>query len=139
MMSQGSNWHEDLLLDEDAAGHAVEVAPRVWWVGAVLDDPFQCHAYLVEAGSSSVLIDPGSTLTIETTVRKIEEVVPIDDVKTIVVHHADPDVCDGLHHLDRLITRDDAVVLTEWRSALLLNHLALRLPLESIEDHGWQL
>lgn len=139
MTSLVNHWHEDLLLDDEAAGHAVEVAPRIWWVGDVLEDPFQCHAYLVEAGSSSVLIDPGSTLTIETTLRKIEEVVPLDDVKTIVVHHADPDVSDGLHLLDQLITRDDAVVLTEWRSAVLLHHLALRLPLESVEDHGWRL
>ena len=137
MTSRVDNWNEDLLLDDEAAGHAVEVAPRIWWVGDVLDDPFQCHAYLVEAGTSSVLIDPGSTLTIETTLRKIEEVVPIEHVKTIVVHHVDPDVSDGLHLLDRLITRDDAVVLTEWRSGLLLRHLALELPWESIEDHGW--
>lgn len=138
-MSRVDNWNEDLLLDDEAAGHAVEVAPRIWWVGDVLDDPFQCHAYLVEAGSSSVLLDPGSTLTIEATLRKVEEVVPLDHVKTIVVHHVDPDVSDGLHVLDRLITRDDAVVLTEWRSGVLLRHLALELPWESIEDHGWRL
>jgi hypothetical protein len=32
----------------------LEVAPRVWWVGAVRPiETFQCHAYLVEAGDSS--------------------------------------------------------------------------------------
>jgi len=67
-------------LDSPSADHAVEVAPRVWWVGSVLHgDPFQCHAYLIEAGDQSVLVDPGSTLTIESTMAKIVEVVPLDD------------------------------------------------------------
>lgn len=44
--------------------HALEIAPRVWWVGHVLpDDVFQCHVYLLEQGDQSVLFDPGSRLT----------------------------------------------------------------------------
>ena len=43
---------------------AIELAPRIWWVGALLPgDLFQCHVYLVEQGDQSVLIDPGSALT----------------------------------------------------------------------------
>ena len=131
----------DLLsLDSEAAQHAVEVAPRVWWVGDVLvGDPFQCHAYLIEAGDSSVLVDPGSSLTIETTLRKIQEVVPLDRIAKIILHHSDPDVADSLHDLSRVLTRDDITVVTEWRSALLLRHFAGRFPFESIEDLGWKL
>ncbi|MDQ6979215.1 MAG: hypothetical protein Q9M09_03425 [Mariprofundaceae bacterium] len=56
--------------------HAVELAPRIWWVGHVQeDDPFQCHVYLIEQGEHSVLIDPGSKLTFAHTLRKIEEVI----------------------------------------------------------------
>ena len=126
-------------LDAPAGRHAVEVAPRIWWVGDVVDDPFQSHAYLIEAGRSSVLVDPGSTLTIDATLAKVREVVDLDDIRTFVVHHADPDVADGLHLIDTLVTRDDARIVSEWRSTALLRHLALRLPLATVEELGWQL
>jgi diguanylate cyclase (GGDEF)-like protein len=131
---------DPVLLAGAAAQHAVEVAPRVWWVGSVLvGDPFQCHAYLVEAGASSVLVDPGSSLTIDATLRKIQEVVPLDHIAKIVLHHSDPDVADSLHDLSSALSRDDITVVTEWRSALLLRHFAARFPFESIEDLGWRL
>jgi two-component system cell cycle response regulator len=127
-------------LDSERAAHAVEVAPRIWWVGDVLtDDFFQCHAYLVEAGSQSVLIDPGSSLTIEATLRKIQEVISLDDIRWLVVHHADPDIVDSLHVLSDVLVRPDVEVITEWRSALLLKHLAARFPFATIEDLGWSL
>lgn len=32
----------------------VEIADRVWWVGSMhRDEVFQCHPYLIEAGSDS--------------------------------------------------------------------------------------
>ncbi len=127
-------------LDSELASHAVEVAPRIWWVGAVLqDDPFQCHAYLIEAGDSSVLVDPGSTLTIDETLRKVREVLPLDSIRWIVLHHSDPDCADGLHRLSIVLTRDDVEVVTEWRSALLLRHFAARFPFVSVEDLGSRL
>jgi two-component system, cell cycle response regulator len=126
-------------LHSESARHAVEVAARVWWVGDVLDDdPFQCHAYLIEAGERSVLIDPGSSLTIEATLRKVQEVVPLDSIATIVLHHSDPDICDSLHVLAERLHRPDLTVVTEWRAALLLRHMAVRFPFVSVEELGWR-
>lgn len=126
--------------DGPEAAHAVEVAPRIWWVGDIIeDDPFQSHPYLIEAGRSSVLVDPGSSLTIETTLRKVAEVVPIDDVATILLHHSDPDCADATHRLGEVMTRSDVTILTEWRSELLLRHFAPRFPMRTIEDLEWKL
>ena len=72
---------------------AVELAPRVWWVGAMLpDDRFQCHVYLIEQGDQSVIIDPGSALVADDVIRKVDEVVGLDNVRWLVCSHADPDV-----------------------------------------------
>lgn len=132
--------HSSVTWSEELVEHAVEVAPRVWWVGAVLDgDPFQCHAYLVEAGTHSVLIDPGSTLTIDETLRKVQEVVALGDIEWIVLHHSDPDVADSLHTLSHALPRADVQVVTEWRAGLLLQHFAARFPMATIEDLGWRL
>lgn len=120
--------------------HAVELAPRVWWVGSVLPgDEFQCHVYLVENGTDSALIDPGSPLTVTETLRKVEEIVPLAHVHWLVCHHADPDVAAALPALRQLITRDDARVVTEWRAEALLRHYDAGFPFYRVEEHDWRL
>lgn len=125
--------------DTPLGSHAVEVAPRIWWVGNVMpDDPFQTHPYLIEAGSGSVLVDPGSELTIDGTLSKIAEVVDLDDIATIVLHHSDPDCADAVHRLGDVLDHDVRIV-TEWRSELLLRHLKPRFPVSTVEDLDWRL
>ncbi len=117
----------------------VEIAERVWWVGTVSsDDQLQCHSYLIEAGDQSVLIDPGSNLTIDGVLAKVRQVVDPSAIRWVVCHHADPDMCAGLARLDDVVHLD-AHVVTEWRAAPLLRHYGSRLPLQLIEDHGWTL
>ena len=120
--------------------HAVEIAPRVWWVGHRQDhDPFQCHAYLLEQGEQSVLIDPGSMRTFEHTLRKIREVVPFDHIRTIIAQHQDPDVVACLPALAAMIRRTDARLVTHWRSDMLLKHYDDGLPRHLVDQEGWRL
>ena len=120
--------------------HAVQIAERVWWVGHVLpDDVFQCHVYLLEQGQDSVLLDPGSKLTFAGTLRKIEEVVPFTHIRYFVCHHQDPDIAAALPLIDEMIERDDAVIVTHWRSRALLKHYDLKLPYRLVEEHDWRL
>lgn len=59
----------------------------MWWVGSGLPgDESQCHVYLVENGTESVLIDPGSPLMLPETLRKVQEVVPLSQVRWLVCH-----------------------------------------------------
>ncbi len=130
--------HDPDLVTIDTRG-PVEIAPRVHWVGTLRpDDRFQTHAYLLEAGDQSVLIDPGSRLTIGATLAKVREVLDPRTIRWVVCHHADPDVCAGLPELDDVVSPHAAVV-TEWRAAALLRHYGSRLPLHLIEEHEWAL
>ncbi|MEO5349461.1 MAG: diguanylate cyclase [Magnetococcus sp. YQC-3] len=131
---------EQMGLDGDTS-HAIEIAPRVWWVGHRLPgDPFQCHAYLLEWGEQSVLLDPGSALTFADTLRKIEEILPLAHIRYYICHHQDPDITAILPTLDGMVTRPDAMVLSHWRANTLLKHLGLKnLPLVCVEKLGWQL
>ncbi|MBF0615129.1 MAG: diguanylate cyclase [Magnetococcales bacterium] len=124
-----------------AREHALEIAPRIWWVGHHFDDdPFQCHSYLIENGDQSILLDPGSVLTFESTLKKVEEVVPLSAIRYFICHHQDPDITGILPHLDARITRDDAMVLSHWRANALIKHLGLKnLPLICVEQQDWQL
>jgi len=128
------------VLDHADTAHAVEIGERVWWVGHYLEgDPFQCHAYLVEHGTESVLIDPGGLLTFPHTIAKIEEVLPFERIRWFVCQHQDPDIAASLPEIDQMVDRDDAAIVTHWRAEALLKHYGLRLPFWLIEEHSWQI
>ena len=118
----------------------IEIAPDVWWVGARLEnDLFQCHAYLLRNGDSSVLLDPGSPLTIDETLAKVASIVDLSDIKYLVCHHPDPDIAAALPHLSTALERDDVVVVTEWRARALLKHYGHRFDYWLVEEHDWRL
>ena len=121
--------------------HAIEIAPRIWWVGVVLpDDVFQCHCYLIEQGDQSVLIDPGSLLTFAGTLEKIEQVLPFDHIRYFVCQHQDPDIAASLPLIDNRLTRNDAVVICHSRAAALLKHYDLDIPFHTIDSElNWKL
>ncbi|MBI1907436.1 MAG: diguanylate cyclase [Rhodocyclales bacterium] len=119
---------------------AIEIAPRIWWVGCYLDgDPFQCHAYLIEDGDQSVLLDPGSILTFAETRRKIELVLPFSSIRYFICHHPDPDIVSAISLFQDQITREDACVVTHWRAAALLKHYGWKMDFWLIEKHDWTL
>jgi two-component system, cell cycle response regulator len=124
-----------------ADGHVpIELAPRVWWVGSVKpDDLFQCHAYLVEAGDQSVLIDPGSGAAIDDVLAKVGQVIPLDHIRWVVCHHADPDIAAGLPQVRAALSRPDVELVTEWRAQTLLRHYGELFPYYLVEEHGWRL
>ncbi len=127
-------------IEQADVDHAIQIADRVWWVGHHQEnDVFQCHVYLLEQGNQSVLLDPGSRLTFRHTLRKIEEVVPFSHIRYFVCHHADPDIAGALPLIDEMIDRQDAVLITHWRSRMLLKHYDLRLPFWLVDEHDWQL
>ncbi|HAS52134.1 MAG TPA: diguanylate cyclase [Gammaproteobacteria bacterium] len=128
-------------LEHADTDHAIQVADRVWWVGHQQeDDIFQCHVYLIEQGDQSILFDPGSVLTFRHTLRKIEEIIPFTHIRYFVCHHQDPDITGALPLIDQLISRNDAVLVTHWRTQMLVKHYGLRqMPFWLVEEHGWKL
>ncbi len=118
----------------------VEIAPRTWWVGWYHEgDSFQCHTYLLEQGDQSVLIDPGSRLTFRHTLAKIERIVPFSSIRWFVCQHQDPDITGALPVIDELVSREDARIVTHWRTRTMLVHLAPRIPFWLVDEHGWKL
>jgi two-component system cell cycle response regulator len=118
----------------------VQIADDVWWVGVRLPgDQFQCHAYYIANGDDSVLLDPGSPLTIEATMAKVSQIADVNSIAYLVCHHPDPDIAAGLRDLSTMLTRDDVQVVTEWRAQALLKHYGHRFDYLRVEEHGWRL
>lgn len=123
-----------------ASGEPVLIADGVWWVGMRLaNDTFQCHAYLIDNGDQSILIDPGSPLTIHETLAKVDQVSSVDSIRYLVCHHPDPDIAAALPYLSDRLTRPDVLVVTEWRAQALIKHYGHRFGYYLVEEHGWRI
>ena len=103
--------------------NAIEIAKDIYWIGMYLEnDPFQCHPYLIKNANESILIDPGSMLEFKETVRKVKSIIDIKSIKYIVLHHQDPDLVAAVPEIEKLIDRDDLLIVTHSRMSLLIKH-----------------
>lgn len=119
---------------------AVEIAPNIYWVGMHLkDDPFQCHPYLIKNGDESILIDPGSMIEFDETIRKVKSVTDINSIKYIILHHQDPDLAAAVPEIEKAIDRDDLFIVTHSRMSLLIKHYLVTSEYYEIDKHDNQL
>ena len=119
---------------------AIEIAQDIYWVGMYLEnDPFQCHPYLIKNGDESILIDPGSMLEFKETVRKVKSVIDIESIRYIVLHHQDPDLVAAVPEIEKLIDRDDLLIVTHSRMSLLIKHYLVTSDYYEIDKNDNQL
>jgi len=119
---------------------AIEIAPNIYWVGMHLkNDSFQCHPYLIKNGNESILLDPGSMLEFDETVRKVKTIVDIKSIKYIVLHHQDPDLAAAVPEIEKLINRKDLSIVTHSRMSVLIKHYLVTSSYYEIDKHDNQL
>ncbi|MEA1956501.1 MAG: ATP-binding protein [Campylobacterota bacterium] len=118
----------------------IEIASNIYWVGHYLEgDPFQCHPYLIVNGDESILIDPGSVIEFEMVIKKIKELIPLNHVKYIVLHHQDPDLAASVPAIEKLIDRDDLQIITHSRMSLLIQHYGITSKYYEIDKNNFLL
>ena len=106
---------------------SILIAPSIYWVGMYLEkDPFQCHPYFIKNGDESILIDPGSMLEFDETIRKVRSICNLSSIKYIILHHQDPDLCAAVPEIEKLINRDDLLIVTHSRMSLLIKHYLIK-------------
>jgi len=119
---------------------AIEIAQNVYWVGVyVKDDIFQCHSYLIKNEDESILIDSGSMLEFEEIKKKIESIVNIKNIKYLIAHHQDPDVCANMPAFEKIINRDDLEIISHSRNFALLKHYGLKSKFYTIDKNNYSL
>ena len=119
---------------------AIEIAPNIYWIGYVIpDDPFQCHVYLIKNGKESILIDPGSMITFPIVLEKITSILPLKDIKYIIMHHQDPDIVGCFSTLEALFPKGERYIITHWRTEMLLKHYQWKTPFFLIDENDWKL
>ena len=119
---------------------AIEIAKNIYWIGMYLEnDPFQCHPYFIENGNESILVDPGSMLEFDAVVKKINSISSMHNVKYIILHHQDPDLAASVPEMEKLIDRDDLLIITHSRMVPLVKHYLIKSDYYEIDKHQYKL
>lgn len=119
----------------------IEIAEDIFWIGYVVpNDSFQCHVYLIRNGEESILIDPGSELILPIVLEKLFLLIPLKNVKYIIMHHQDPDITGSFSTLEKLFPpNQQRFIVTHWRTKALLKHCGWKTPYYLIDEHNWKL
>jgi len=119
---------------------AIEIAPNIYWIGKYLEnDPFQCHPYLILNGDESILVDPGSMMEFNAVVEKTKELIPLKNIKYIILHHQDPDLAASVPALEQLIDRDDLQIVTHSRITVLIKHYMVKSSYYEVDKNNFVL
>ncbi len=119
---------------------AIEIAKNIYWVGKFLEnDPFQCHPYFIKNGDESILIDPGSMLELEAVTSKTKSLIDLKNIKYIILHHQDPDICASIPEIEKVIGRSDLQIITHSRMIVLIKHYMITSDYYEIDKNDFKL
>lgn len=112
----------------------VSLTPDIFHIGDVsTHEGLDCHPYLLIDQNEAVLFDPGSPYDIEVVLENIERLIPLSQVKYVVLHHEDPDFCSGVPYLESKGLK--AQIITSWRTMTLLQYYQIQSPYYLLEEH----
>lgn len=116
----------------------VEIAEGIYWVGGgEQDGGLHCNPYLVIDGEEAVLIDPGSVLDFESVLKNVTSLVPLENIKYVVLHHQDPDFCASVP----LFEKEGAVfkIITHWRTQALVKYYGVKSDYYIVNENEFRL
>lgn len=92
----------------------------IYWLGIPEDTAFRCNTYLIVSGEEAILFDPGSRAYFDFVRKRVEEVIPLEQLKGIVLCHQDPDVAGSM--IDWLALKPELKIISSDRTQVLLPH-----------------
>lgn len=96
-----------------------------------------CNPYLLISGKDAVLFDPGSNLDYQTIYNGITQIIPIENITYVILHHQDPDFCSAVPHLENMGL--SAKIMTSWRTSTLIQYYGIQSPITLIEESSFRL
>lgn len=114
----------------------VEVAPGIWWVGfADHESGFSNNPYLLVDGDDAILFDPGPGHAVfrDLILDKLQQIVPLERIRHLVVHHQDPDLCAMIPFIEGAL-HPEVTVLAPPHAALFVPYYGIRSPILPVGD-----
>jgi len=99
------------------SGHAI------YWLGIPEETAFRCNAYLIVNHDEAILVDPGSRPFFEFVKKRVEEIIPLNQLKGLVLCHQDPDVAGSM--IDWIELFPEIQIISSDRTNVLLPHFGI--------------
>lgn len=119
--------HEAVALGDGVYRLEFETGPAI---GAI--------PYLIVDANEAVLIDPGGLATAEIMMATVRDVIPLSQVRYIVAHHQDPDVCSAINAI-RPHVPEATKVVCHSRLSVLMKHMGSGFEFIPIDRQDYQL
>lgn len=116
----------------------VEIASGIFWVGgAAQDGGLHCNPYLIVDGDQGILIDPGSVLDFEDVYENVCSIIPLEQIKYVILHHQDPDFCSAVPLFEQAGAKFE--VVTHWRTQTLVKYYGIQSQYYIINENEFKL
>lgn len=118
----------------------IEIAKGIYWVGFYDDEYFlHCNPFLIIEGDEAVLIDGGSRNDFSTVMLKILQTgVNPNNIKKLIYHHYDPDLCGSIPDFEELIDNDNLTILSHEDNNLFIKYYGTNLKSECVEKNQFE-
>lgn len=119
-------------------GKSILIAEEIYWVGSKDQiSGLHCNPYLLIDGDEAILIDPGSIHDFETVYQNVIELVPIKNIKYVILHHQDPDFCSSVPLFEK--KELNAEIITFWRTELFLKYYGIKSKYYLVNENDYKL
>lgn len=102
------------------------------------DNIVDTNQYVVEAGGSAILLDPGGIEIFPAMLGALSAKLPVDSVRHILLSHQDPDIGSSLP-LWREVCRPDVTIHISWLWTSFVSHFDGEAKLTPLPDTGGQI
>lgn len=116
----------------------MKIVEQIYHVGDLKSiNGLDCNPYLLIDEEEAVLIDPGSKLDFEVVLENVKNLIDINKIKYIVLHHQDPDFCSAVPLFESLGLHPK--IVTSWRTMTLIQYYGIQSEYYVLEEHGHEL
>lgn len=113
----------------------IEISKGIYWVGYHDEiSGLQCNPYLIIDEGEGVLIDPGSVLDFEQVLSNVTELIPLENIKYIILNHQDPDFCSSVPLFEGKGIK--VKIATHWRTATIVKYYGITSPYYMVNENG---
>lgn len=117
---------------------SIQIEDGIYWVGSSDENlGLNCNPYLIVDNGEGILFDPGSVLDFETVYNNIIKMIPLEQIKYVVLHHQDPDFCSSVPLFEKAGAKFQ--IVTRWRAAILIKHYGVVSPFYIINENEFKL
>lgn len=117
---------------------SIEIENGIYWVGDTEEaGGLHCNPYLIIDDGEGVLIDPGSVLDFEKVFSNVTKLIPLENIKYVILHHQDPDFCSSVPLFEKKGLK--AKIVTNWRTAVIIKYYGIKAPYYIVNQKDFKL